>query len=43
MLTHGKQWTEIMNSYGKVGGRIEGPEGDGNPTGGPIESTNRYF
>jgi hypothetical protein len=24
---------EFRDSYGRVGGRIEGPEGDGNPTG----------
>jgi hypothetical protein len=28
-----KHWTEVRDSYGRVRGRIEGPEGDGNPTG----------
>lgn len=31
---------EVENSYGKVGGKIEQPEGDRNPTGRPTESTN---
>jgi hypothetical protein len=32
-------WMEVRDPCGRVGGRIEGPEGDGNPTGGPTEST----
>lgn len=31
---------EIRDPYGTVGERIEGPEGDETPTGGPTESTN---
>ena len=31
---------EVRDSYGRVGGRIEGPEGDRNSTGRPTESTN---
>ena len=34
-----KHWMELGDSYGRVGVRTEGPEGDGNPTGGPTEST----
>jgi hypothetical protein len=36
----GKHWTEIWDTYERVGGRIEGPDGEGNPTGRPTESTN---
>jgi hypothetical protein len=35
-----KQWMELRNSYGRVGGRIAGPEGDSNSTGRSTESTN---
>jgi hypothetical protein len=28
-----KHWTEFRDTYGRVAGRIEGPEGDGNPIG----------
>lgn len=35
-----KQWMELGDSYGRIGGRIAVPEGDGNSTGKPIESTN---
>jgi hypothetical protein len=31
---------EFGDTYGRVGGRIEGPEEDGNPTGRTTESTN---
>jgi hypothetical protein len=31
---------ELGNSYRKVGGRIEGPEGDETSTGRPTEPTN---
>jgi hypothetical protein len=30
---------EVRDSYGRVGGRIEGPEGDRNSTGRPTKST----
>ena len=33
-------WTEVGASYGRVRGRIEGTEGDGNPIGRPTVSTN---
>jgi hypothetical protein len=35
-----KQWMEVKDSSGRVGGKIEGPEGDQNSTGSPTESTN---
>lgn len=35
----GKHWTEVKDPNGRVGGRIEGPEGDGNTTGLPTVST----
>jgi hypothetical protein len=35
-----KHWTEVRDPYGRVRGRIEGNEGDGNPTGRPTVSTN---
>jgi len=38
-----KHWTEVGGSYGRVGGRIEGSEGDANTTGGPTESTHLAF
>jgi len=31
---------ELGNSYGRIGGRIVGPEGDRNSTGRPTETTN---
>jgi hypothetical protein len=37
--TH-SQWTELGDSYGRVGGRIAGPKGDWNSTRRPAESTN---
>ena len=33
-------WTEVRDPNGRVRGRIEGAEGDGNPIGRPIISTN---
>ena len=33
-------WTEVRDPYGRVRGRIEGTEGDGNPIGRPTVSTN---
>lgn len=33
-------WTEVRDPYGRVRGRIEGAEGDGNPIGRPTVSTN---
>ena len=33
-------WTEVKGPYGRVRGRIEGEEGDGNPIGRPTLSTN---
>ena len=35
-----KHWTEVGNPNGRVRGRIEGAEGDGNPIGRPTVSTN---
>jgi hypothetical protein len=35
-----KQWIELVDSYGRIGERITGPEGDRNSTGRPTESTN---
>ena len=35
-----KHWTEVRDPYGRVRGRIEGAEGDGNPIGRPTVSTN---
>jgi hypothetical protein len=26
-----KHWAKVMDPYGRLGGRIEGPQGDGNP------------
>jgi hypothetical protein len=34
-----KERTELWDPYGKIGGMIEGPEGDRNSTGRPTEST----
>jgi hypothetical protein len=31
---------ELRDSYGKIGGRIAGPQGDRNSTGRPTDSTN---
>jgi hypothetical protein len=31
---------KAKDTYGRAGRRIEGTEGDGNPTGKPIESSN---
>jgi hypothetical protein len=33
-----KQWMELENYYGRVGGRTEGTEGDRNSTGKPTET-----
>jgi hypothetical protein len=33
---------ELGDSYGRIGGRIVGSEGDRNSTGRPTESTNLY-
>ena len=33
-------WTELGDRYGRVRGRIEGAEGDGNPIGRPTVSSN---
>ena len=33
-----KHWIEVRDPYGRVGGRIEGAEGDGNPIGRPAIS-----
>jgi hypothetical protein len=35
-----KHCKEVGDTYGKVRGRIDGPQGDGNPTGRPTVSTN---
>ena len=35
-----KHWAEIGNLFGRVRERIEGPQGDGNPTGRLTVSTN---
>jgi len=35
-----KHWTEVGDPHGRVRGRIEGTEGDGNPIGRPTVSTN---
>jgi hypothetical protein len=35
-----KHWTEVRDSYGKVGKRIEGPKGNRNSKGKPTESNN---
>ena len=35
-----RDWTELRESYRRVGRRIEGPKRDGNSTGRPTESTN---
>lgn len=35
-----QHWMELGDSYGRVGGRIMGPKGDGNSKGRPTESTN---
>ena len=34
---------DLGDSYGRVGGRIEGPEGDRNFTGRPTKSINLVF
>ena len=34
-------WTEVADSYGRVRGRTEGAEGDGNPIARPTVSTNQ--
>jgi hypothetical protein len=34
-----KHWVEVGDSYGRVGGRTEGPERDGNSIGRPTDST----
>jgi hypothetical protein len=38
--THSKHWTEVWDPYGRVRGRIEGAESDGNTTGRPTLPTN---
>jgi hypothetical protein len=35
-----KYWTEVRDACGRVKGRAEGAEGDGNPIGRPKVSTN---
>ena len=35
-----KEWMELEDSYGRIGGRTTGLEGDRNSTGKPTESTN---
>jgi hypothetical protein len=35
-----KQWIELGNSYGRIGIRIAGPEGDRNSIGRATKSTN---
>jgi hypothetical protein len=35
-----KHWMNLRDSYGRVGGKIEGPGGDRNSTERPTESTN---
>lgn len=35
-----QHWMELGDSYGRVGGRIMGPKGDGNSKGRPTESPN---
>lgn len=35
-----KHWTEVGDSFGRIGGRFKGPEGDRNSTRRPIETTN---
>ena len=35
-----KYWMNIGDSYGRVSGRVEGPEDDRNSTAKPIESNN---
>jgi hypothetical protein len=39
-ISTAKHWTEVRVSYGRVGRRIEGPEGDKNSTGRRRDSTN---
>lgn len=36
-----KQWTELGDSYGRVGGRISGPIRDRDTTGSPTVLTNQ--
>jgi hypothetical protein len=36
----GKPWTKVRDHCGRVRGRIEGAEGDGNPIGSTTVSTN---
>jgi hypothetical protein len=36
----GSHWTEVGDQYGRVRGRTEGAEGDGNPIGRTTVSTN---
>jgi hypothetical protein len=35
-----KHWTEVRDPYGRIGGKSEGTEGDGNPIDRPTVSTN---
>jgi len=35
-----KHWMEVRDPYGRVGGRVEAAEGNGNPIGRPTKSTN---
>jgi len=35
-----KHWREVRDPFERIRGRIEGPQGNGNPTGRPIVSTN---
>jgi hypothetical protein len=39
-ISTAKHWTEVGDPCGRVRGRIEGTEGDGNPIGRPTVSTN---
>jgi hypothetical protein len=39
-ISTAKHLIEVRDPYGRVRGRIEGTEGDGNPIGRPIVSTN---
>jgi hypothetical protein len=39
-MTTDKHWKKVQDPYKRVKGRIEGPEGDDNPTGKPTGSIN---
>jgi len=38
--TYSQTWTEIRDSYGRVGGRVKSPEEGRDSTGRPTDSTN---